>query len=54
MSVENLIGGEMLIDLVDTDFSHRCAPVNLVDQKPKEFEIWVAVGADIVDEVNGL
>ena len=51
--LENLIGGEMLIDLVDADFGHRCTPVNLVDHEPKEFEIWVAVGADIVNEVDG-
>ena len=50
---EDLIGGEMLIDLINADLRHRCAPVNLIDQEPKEFEIWIAVDANIVDEING-
>src|SRR6266446_8816779 len=51
--LENLIGGEVLIDLVDADLCHGCSPVNLVDQETKELEVWIAVCTDIVDEVNG-
>jgi hypothetical protein len=51
--LEDLIGGKVLINLIDADLCHGRSLVHLIDQETKKFQIWITVCADIINKVNG-
>lgn len=51
---EDLVGREMLGELINTDFGHGGPPIDLVDQEPEKPQVWVAMGANLLDEIHRL